>query len=93
MSAKIDYTRAELTGLKSQIEAQKQLLGGLLDAIKRADSLLNAREALGEEPLRANIESKYTALKAGVDQINGLSLSVKSKTDFMDGFDNATNDA
>lgn len=89
MSAKIDYTRAELTSLKSQILALQTALGGLLGSIKGAEGLLSAREALGEKPKRENIEAKYAALSAGVATINGITLKVPSEQEFMEGYDAA----
>ena len=91
MSAKIDYTRAELTSLKSQILALQTALGGLLGSIKGAEGLLYAREALGEEPKRENIKAKYAALSAGVASINGITLTVPTEQEFMAGYDAETN--
>ena len=89
MSAKIDYTRSELTSLKSQIAAHQSALAAILTSISQAESLLNAREALGEEPVRDNIEAKFVDLSEGVSTINGLSLSAPSQVDFMAGYDAA----
>ena len=89
MSAKIDYTRGELTSLKSQIAAQQTALGSLSVSIAQAEGLLNARESLGEEPIRENIEAKFVALSGGVASVNGLSLTVQSQVDFMAGYDAA----
>ena len=89
MSAKIDYTRGELTSLKSQIAAQQAALGALSTSIGQAEGLLNAREALSEEPIRENIEAKFVALSGGVDSVNALSLTVPSQIDFMAGYDAA----
>lgn len=85
--SKISYTQAELTDLKSQIANHQAALGSLLDSIKGAESLLAARTALSEEPKRDNIQTQYQALKAAVDTVNGMSLSVKSETDFLAGYD------
>ena len=90
MSAKIDYTRSELTSLKSQITAQQNALGALSASIAQAEGLLNAREAVAEEPVRENIEAKFVALSSAVASINALSLSVPSQVDFMAGYDAAT---
>ena len=89
MSAKIDYTRGELTSLKSQVAAQQTALGNLSSSIAQAEGLLNAREAFGEEPNRDTIEAKFVALSAAADSINSLSLSVPAQADFMDGYDTA----
>lgn len=89
MSAKTDYVRTKTTALKAQIATKQAALGSLLSSVAQAESLLAARDALGETPVRENIEAKYTALKSGVDTVNGLSLTVDSLADFMDGYDAA----
>lgn len=89
MSAKINYTRGELTSLKSQIAAHQTALGSLSTSIAQAEGLLNAREALAEEPVRENIEAKFAALNGAVSAVNGLSLSIPSQVDFMAGYDAA----
>ena len=76
MSAKIDYTRGELTSLKSQIAAQQTALGSLSVSIAQAEGLLNARESLGEEPIRENIEAKFVALSGGA-HLNLISHFIK----------------
>lgn len=89
MSAKIDYTRTELTALKSQIAAHQAALGTLSASIAQAEGLLSAREALSEEPVRENIEAKFSALRSAVTQVNALSLTIPSQVDFMAGYDAA----
>lgn len=89
MSAKINYTRGELASLKSQIAAHQVALGTLSASIAQAEGLLNAREALGEEPVRTNIEAKFSALSSAVIQVNALSLTIPSQVDFMAGYDAA----
>lgn len=90
MSAKINYTREALTSLKSQTLAKINSLNGLMGAIKGAEGLLVAREALGEEPKRENIDAKYGQLSVAVNSINGSEITVPSKDDFMAGYDAAT---
>lgn len=90
MDPQINYTRQELTALKSQIEQQTSALGSLLNSVRQAESLLDAREALGEKPVRENIEAKFTALNTAVASVNALSLSIPSQVDFMAGYDAAT---
>lgn len=90
MSAKINYTRQELTALKSQIDQQIVALGSLLNSARQDESLLDAREAFAEEPNRDTIEAKYSALSAGVSQINSMAITVPSQVDFMAGYDAAT---
>lgn len=89
MSEKINYTRGELGAIKSQIDSFQVALGQLSTAIGQAESLLNAREALGEEPIRENIEAKFDVLSASVASVNARDLTIPSKLDFMDGFDAA----
>lgn len=89
MSAKIDYTRQELTSLKSQIAAHQSALGALLMSVNQAEGLLNLRETLGEIPVRDNIEAKFAALTGAVGLINSMSLTVPSRVDFMAGYDAA----
>lgn len=93
MSAKIDYTRGELTSLKSQIAAHQTALGALSTSIAQAEGLLNARQALAEEPVRENIEAKFSALRGAVAAVNGLSLLIPSQVDFMAGYDAAVDPA
>jgi len=90
MSAKIDYTRTVLTFLKSQIVAKQNALGSLLAAIGQAEALLNSREAFQEDPKKVNIVSKFTAMETAVNQVNGLLLSIPTQSDFMAGYDAAT---
>lgn len=93
MSQKINYTRSELSSLKSQIASRQVALGQLSTAASQAESLLNARQSLGEEPVRANIEAKYVSLEAGVASINGSFITIPSKVDFMAGYDAAVDPA
>lgn len=89
MATKIEYVRAATAKLKSQIDQHQVALGALANAIQGAESLLSAREALGEVPVRSNIEGQFLQLQAAIAQINLMTLIAPSQSAFMAGYDAA----
>jgi hypothetical protein len=92
MSAKINFLREQLTSLSSQLSAPKgepEIRAG----ISQGNSLLNARDALGEEPKRENVERLVTSIHAAIQAHNAQALiSVSSVEEIMAGFDAATDE-
>ena len=92
MSAKINYLRGQLTSLSAQLAAPKGE-AAILAGIGKGKSLLDARESLGEEPKRANVEALVTSVHGAVTAHNAQNtITVDSIADIMDGFDAATDE-
>ena len=94
MPAKTDYIRQEQTSLVSQVRKIQTALGNLIDAIKSNESIdLEYLDKTGQDPERNRTIAKYTALKAAVDQVNAMQITVKDQADFLAGYDAATEES
>jgi KaiC/GvpD/RAD55 family RecA-like ATPase len=92
MSAKINYLRGQLTGLSAQLAAPKGE-AAILAGIQSGNKLLSAREQLGEEPKRENVEALVTSIHAAVEAHNSQNtITVDSVADIMAGFDKAVDE-
>lgn len=85
----LSFVRNELTNILAQLNAdsgKKQLL----DLIDQGKSLASAREALGQELDRTNVEGLAIAIVAAVAAHNAANqVSAPTVEDLMAGFDAA----
>lgn len=85
----LSFVRNELTNILSQLNAdngKKQLL----DLIDQGKNLSSAREALGQELNRTNVEGLATAVVAAAAAYNAANqITVPTVDDLMAGFDAA----
>lgn len=85
----LEYVRGELTNIVSQLNADNGK-STILNLVGQGKSLSAAREALGEQLDRTNVENLATGIVAAVAAHNaGNQLTVQSVADFMAGFDAA----
>ena len=90
MSAKIDYLRPLITGVQSQLNSDNGKRA-IIKLCNHANGILDAREAVNEEPVRANVEGLVTQINSAVQSYNAqASVSVDTVSNIMAGYDAAT---
>lgn len=89
MDPKINYLRSQISGISAQLAADNGK-STILNLLGKANSLLNAREELGEPVNRANTEALLTQVVAAVAAYNAANqVSIGTVADIMTGYDAA----
>ena len=89
MDPKITYLRSQISGINSQLAADKGK-STILNLLGKAKALLTAREELSEPVNRANTEALVAQIAAAVTAYNAANqITMDSVADIMAGFDAA----